>query len=223
MHDHLADGAVYRQVQQHVFVDRVVVRNVVRIELVEPARLASVDVAREYARGPLVVPGSLLSIPGAGIGRAVEDQIALRIERDPSPYRATARLPGFRRPAADAQVLALVAGVERLERRADQHILVRSRAVRLPHDPAGGGIQRGQPATHAELAAGDADQYLVFHHQRRHRHRFAAIDVAQLGAPELLAGGGIERDGLAVQRVEEQLAIGEHGAAIDHVAASYAL
>src|SRR3712207_9020891 len=53
-----------------------------------------------------------------------------------------------------------------------------------PRDPAAGGVERGEPAPHAELAAAVADQHLVLHDQRRHGHALAQLDLAELGAPQ---------------------------------------
>ena len=66
---------------------------------------------------------------------------------------------------------------------------------------------------------GIADQHFAFHDQRRHRDGLAHVDVGELGLPQQLAVVGIERDRVAVERVEYDLAVPEHGPAIDHVAA----
>src|SRR5215207_6933278 len=70
-----ADG----HVQKDLLVDAVVVVQVVRRPLVEPERLARVGVAREDARRPPVIAGSLRGVPGAGIPRAVEDEVLFRV------------------------------------------------------------------------------------------------------------------------------------------------
>ena len=67
---HLALLAVYRQIQNQIFVYPVVIELVVRAPLVKPDRLAGVGLAREDAAGPLVVAGTLLGVPGAGVGGA---------------------------------------------------------------------------------------------------------------------------------------------------------
>ena len=43
--------------------------------------------------------------------------------------------------------------------------------------------------------------HLVLHHERRHRHRLAEVDVAELAFPRLPSRGRVHRDGLAVERV----------------------
>jgi hypothetical protein len=77
-------------------------------------------------------------------------------------------------------------------------------------------------ARHTELAAAVADQHFVLHDERRHRHRLATIDVAELNAPDFGAALGVDRDGLVIERVEEQAAVGIREAAVDEVAASNA-
>ena len=115
--EHLPRLARPLQVEQDLLVDAVLVVEVVRAALVEPARLAGVGVAGEDAGGPLVVAGPLVGVPGAGIAGAVVEQVQLGVVGDPAPDRAAALLPGVRRPGRDAEVLALVAVVERLEAR----------------------------------------------------------------------------------------------------------
>ena len=63
----------------------------------------------------------------------------------------------------------------------------------------------------------------VLHDQRRHRGGFAEMDIADRGAPHLLAGVGIDGDGGVVQGDIENLAVGIARAAVHHVAAGDAL
>jgi hypothetical protein len=120
-------------------------------------------------------------------------------------------------------ILAAVLRVERLEPLADQHVLVRPGAERPPDEAAVAGVERGDPAADAVFAAAVADHHFVLDDQGRHGDGLADVDVPELGAPELLAGSGIESDRLAVQRVEEHPAAGIGGAAVDGVAAGDAL
>ena len=76
---------------------------------------------------------------------------------------------------------------------ADQDVLVRPGRVRSPGDFAGLGIEGREPATHAHFAAAVADEHAVLHDERRHRHRFADVDVAEFRAPQFLAGRGVHR------------------------------
>lgn len=104
--DYLAQLAGDRHVEQDELVDRVVVEQIVRHRVIEPACVARVGVAREDAVGPLVVACSLMLVPGPGIGRAVVDEIELGIVGEPTLHCATADLPSLRRPRFHAQVRA---------------------------------------------------------------------------------------------------------------------
>jgi len=117
----------------------------------------------------------------------------------------------------------LVHWVERLEPRADQHVLVRTGAIGLPRELSATFIERGEPAANAHLAARIADDDFAVRDQRRHRQRLALLDVAELRAPHLLAGPGVDRDRLPVERIEDDLAVRIDRAAIDRAAAGDAL
>jgi hypothetical protein len=162
-------------------------------------------------------------IPRSRIGGAVIDEVELGIVGHETPDRAAADLPRFRRPARHPQVGALVARIERLEFRTDEHVAVGAGVVRAPGDLAVRRIERGQPAAHAEFAAAVADEHFVFHDERRHRHALAAIDVSQLRAPDFLAALGVDRESLVVERVEVHLAVRVSDTAVDDVAARDAL
>src|SRR5215213_4730732 len=178
-----ADG----HVEQDLLVDAVVVVQVVRAPLVEPARLARVGVAREDARRPLVVARPLRGVPGAGVACAVEDEVLFRVVGDPAPDRPAAYLPGVGRPRRDSQILPLILRVEGLEVGADQTLGIRPRAVGPPGDFAARGVERGEPAAYPHLAARVADQHLALDDERGHRHRFALVDVPQRSLPDFLA------------------------------------
>src|SRR5688572_3999197 len=98
MQQRLARPAPDVQINQDVFVDAVPVIQIMWVPLEEPARLSRVEVARKDSAGPFVVPRSLVRIPGAWIGRAVKDQVLLRVIRDKAPHRAAPDLPMVRRP-----------------------------------------------------------------------------------------------------------------------------
>ena len=137
----------------------------------------------------------------------------------PAPDRAAADLPGIRRPGLHAEILALHPFVIGMEVLADQHVLVGPGAIGAPGDLAGVLVDRGQPAAHAQFAAAVADHDLAVHDERGHGDGLALVDVAELGVPEFLAGLGVERDGIVVQRVEKYLAVVVGEPAVDHVAA----
>ena len=122
-----------------------------------------------------------------------------------------------------AEILAAILVVEWLEVGTDQHIGIGTGVVGLPHDLAVFRIQGRDPAAHAHLASGIADQDFALHHQRRHGDGLADMDVAEFSLPDLLAGLGVNRDRVAVEGIVEEPAIGKYRAAIDHIAAGNAL
>src|SRR3546814_3137429 len=75
-------------------------------QLIDPLRHAGIGVAGEDRHRPLVVAGALDRVPGAGIARAVVDQVQLRIVGDPAPRRAAADLPLVAFPGGEALVLS---------------------------------------------------------------------------------------------------------------------
>ena len=80
-------------------------------------------------------------------------------------------------------------------------------------------VERGDPAAHSHLAAARADDDFALHDDRRHRDRLARVEVAHLRAPELLARCRVDGDGVSVEQVVDDLAVGERRAAIHDVAA----
>src|SRR5205823_12479477 len=151
MHENLALATVDRALDQDVFVDAVVVVQIVRAHLIEPACFASPRVAREHARRPFIVARALRRIPRPGIGRSVIDELLLAVVRDPTPHGAAARLPRFGRPCRDTEILTAVGCIKRLERRTNQDLAIGSRAVRAPDFLPGLHIERREPAPYAEL------------------------------------------------------------------------
>ena len=61
--------------------------------------------------------------------------------------------------------------------------------------------------------------HFVLDDERRHRDRLAAIHVAHLRPPQLGARRGVDGDGVTVEQVVDDLAVGERRAAIHDVAA----
>jgi hypothetical protein len=84
-------------------------------------------------------------------------------------------------------------------------------------------VQRRQPAAHAHLAAGVADQDLVLDDERRHGDGLTLVQIAELRHPLFLACRRIERDRAVIERVEKDRSIRVDEAAIHHVAAGDAL
>src|SRR5205807_5963504 len=143
--------SVDRKVEKNVLVDRIVVVEIVRAELVIPDGFAANDIAGEYAGGEFIIAGTSVRIPGAGIGRPVINKAEFRIIRDPSPSATTANFPCIRRPTFYAEVLAAILRIKRLESRTNQHVSIRSGCKTSPCNVAGFGIESFQPAAHAEF------------------------------------------------------------------------
>src|SRR4029079_413794 len=70
-HRHLARLAGHLKIGEDELVDAVVIAQIVRAGLREPALLAGLRDAREYPRGPEVVAGPLIRVPRSGVRRAV--------------------------------------------------------------------------------------------------------------------------------------------------------
>src|SRR5687768_9026128 len=78
-HYYFSRRSIYRKPEQNALVDGVVVEQVVRAELIEPASGTGVRITREHPRRPLVVAGTLFRIPGSRVSGAVVDEVELRI------------------------------------------------------------------------------------------------------------------------------------------------
>src|SRR5262249_57018154 len=104
--------AVYRDVGEDHLVDAVIVPLVERSHLVCPLGYAGVGVAGNDRHGPFLIdrlairPGALSRVPGRGVGRAVVDQVGVRIVGEPAPGGAAADLPLLSSPALERGGLA---------------------------------------------------------------------------------------------------------------------
>src|SRR5436190_11337988 len=219
MDEHFAFASIHLNVGENIFVDAVVVPGVVRRHLIGPARIPVIGVAREDGERPLVVPGPHVRIPDAGIGGAVVDQVQLWIVGDPPPVRAAAQFPLLAAPGLGAKVGAALILIEGLERGPDQHVAVGTRGVRAPQLLPVSRVQRLDPAAHAQLGAAVADDHFVVDDDRRHGHGLADVDIAHGHFPDLFAAVRVDRDGVRIQRVEVDPAVGVGRAAIHHVTA----
>ena len=141
----------------------------------------------------------------------------------PAPHRAAADPPGIGRPARNAQILAAVLEIERLEPLPDQHLGIRSGAVGAPHQAAVVGVECGDPAPDPVLTAAVADHHFTLDHEGRHRDGLADVDVAEPRPPELLARPSSKSNRLPIKRVVEDPAVMIRGAAVHRVAAGDAL
>ena len=91
--------------------------------------------------------------------------------------------------------------------------------VPAPQDLAGLGVERGQAAAHAELAAGDAavDDAVVV--ERGAGDAVAVLPLLDRRLPHHLAGLHVEGDDIGVELAEEHHALAHGEAAIDPAAA----
>ena len=102
MHQRLGRLPLHRDVGQDHLVDAVIVPLVVGRHLIDPLGDAGIRIAREDGHRPFVVAGPLRRVPGAGIARAVVDQVQLGIVGIPAPGGAAAGLPLVALPGADS-------------------------------------------------------------------------------------------------------------------------
>jgi len=108
----------------------------------------------------------------------------------------------------NAEVRASLRRIERLEVGPDKDIFIGARGVSPPCDFACIGIQPGKPPANAKFPAAVADQHLALCHDRSHGDGFAHVDVAQLRSPNLLPRVCVHRDGVNVQDVVINFAVG---------------
>src|SRR4029079_17140782 len=105
-----------------------------------------------------------------------------------------------------------------LEAGADFHVGIRADVVRAPELLATVQIHGGDPTAHAHLTAARPDDHFVLHDDGRHGDRLTFVDVAHLGAPQFRPGCRVDGDGVSVEQVVDDLAVGEGGAAVHDVA-----
>ena len=201
VHQDLGRLALDIQLGEHHLGDRIIVERIVRRELVMPFDLAGLRFQREHRAGVEIVAGAHRGVERSGIADAPIDRVQLRIIGAGDPGRSAAEFPGVALPGVAA---GLVGGRD---------------GVGAPQMLAGFRVPAVDEAAGAELGAGDAGQHDAVGDQRRHRHRIAFLDVGGLLTPDFLAGLGIERDDIGVERGAEDLALVERGAAIDDAAA----
>src|SRR3954463_10858482 len=98
MNENFAVLSVDRQIQQNVFVHRVIVEKIVRTELVKPDCFSRVRISRENSSRELVVSRAGIGVPWSRVCRAVINKVKFWIVRDPTPYTAATDLPRVWRP-----------------------------------------------------------------------------------------------------------------------------
>ena len=196
----------------------IVVPAIVRRELISPYQRPVLGLAREHAARPAVVSATRIRIVWAGVAGAVIDEIEFGVVGDPAPHGRAAPLPGAIGPAARAELGA--ADIRWVEgSRPHEHSVIRAEIVGRPDDAAAVKVERLQPAVDPELAARGADDDPVANDQRRHGRGFPIGDVRNPRLPHLAPRGRIDGDGVPVEQVVDDLAVGEDRAAIDRIAA----
>src|SRR4029077_8777184 len=96
--------------------------------------------------------------------------------------------------------------------------LARTRhGVPTPQPPAARGVVGIEEPARAELAAGDPDEDLVLHDERRTRDAVAEHRVGDLDLPERRSGARVERDQCRVERADVQPVAEDGHAAIERV------
>ena len=143
----------------------------------------------DQRRSVEIVAGPRLVVPvGRRIAGAPVDQVQFGIVRSGYPGRTAAMLvaiaaPGFR-----------------------TRLAFRGHRVGAPHALAGLGVVGVQEPADAGLGAGNADEDLTVHGQRRGGDVIAFLVVIDLGVPTDDSGLGVQRDQVAI-----------HGSVVNHV------
>ena len=194
-----------------------------RAPLISPDRVSIPRISRKDGRRPLVVPRPLVRIPRRSAGGAVVHEIEHRVVGDPTPDCSAADLPTVWRPARNPEILTAVGCVKGMKPGSEQYVAVGASAPSDPCNLAIGQLERRKLSAHAELSAAVADQDFAIHDERRHRDRLPMADVAGPRLPDLLTVDRVQRDGLVIERIEDDLPVGIDGATIDNVATSDAL
>src|SRR5262249_48804123 len=198
--DALARHAVDDGVEQHDRACRVIVPNVVMYLLEMPDILAGLGLERHQRRAEQVVALTHRSvIIRSAIADREVDKAELGIERWRVPDRgATAhRMVGARRPG----VAPDLAGTRQ--------------RVPPPQDRTGLGVERSEPAAHAELAAGDAaidDAVIV---EWRAGDAVAVLPLFDRRLPSELPGFHVDRYDVGVELAEKQQALAHGETAVD--------
>ena len=203
LHRHLAHLAVHLQLGEDQLPAGVVVVRVVRRELVVPDDLAGLRPQREHRGGVEVVARAALRGPRRGIADAPVHEIELRIIGPGDPRRAAPDLPG---------IVVLWPGVVAL-------LAARGNRIAAPELLAAVGVIAVDEAAHAELGAGIADDQHAVGDERRERQGYAVLPFRHLGLPQFLAGLGVEREHVRIERRAIDAPVVERGALVGDAAA----
>src|SRR5262249_13117291 len=159
-----------------------VIERVTGRKLVMPLDLAGLRIERVYRVGIEVVALANSGVERPGIADAPIHGMELGIERAGNPGRAAAVLPGVSRPG-------LVARLARARHR-----------IGAPDMLAGLRIPAVDEQARPELRTRDAGQDDAVGDERRSGHRISVLEVDDVLLPHLLAGFGIERHDIGVER-----------------------
>src|SRR5262249_3123859 len=149
------------------------------------------------------------------------DAVGGEIDRRILPYAAAERLVGI----ADLGELLLLGFDVAMHVAAGRVVLrphadgIFRRGVEGPEQLAVLGVIGLHEAADAVFAAVGADQDFALHGGRRHGLAVAELGVGDIGLPELVAGLGVERDQLGVERRQIDLVLVHRDAAIVRTAA----
>ena len=164
--------------------------------LVVAAQLAGVGVKGHHRRRVEVVAGALVADPLGRIAGAPVREVELRVVRPGDPDGYSARAPRVTLPGVRS----------RLARSRDRE--------RLPRGAAGSSVQGLDEPADAELAARDADDDLSLGDEGRQGHVVALLVVLHRLVPQDLAGLGVQRHDVRVERGEVHLVLVEPDASV---------
>src|SRR5438445_9464424 len=115
-----------------------------------PLQLSGIGVESQHAARVEIVAGAYVAVHvRSGISGAPVDQVQFRIVGAGDPSGSAAARPGVAAPGFPSGIVRSGDGVE------------------APEAFSGGDVVSVNETAHAELSAGDPDDDLVFHHQRR--------------------------------------------------------
>ena len=220
--DHLA--VLVPGLRQDRRADCVEVPYVVRDVLEVPLVVAGGEVDRDQRVGVQVVPGALRAVEvGRGIAGDEKYRLGLAVDRGRHPHAAAQRLVEaaalrgelllFRR---DVPLHVAAGGVVL---RPHAFVPLVGNRIERPQELAGLGVECLHKTADSVLAAVGADQHLALHHGRSHGLGVALLRIGDLNLPGDLAGLGVERHELGVERTHVEHALVRGYAAVVRAAA----
>src|SRR5262245_40155827 len=132
MHERFVRLAVDGEINEHAFIDAIVVPSVVGRHLIRPFCFPSIRIAGKDRHGPFVFTRTLVGIPRAWVSGAVIEKVEFWVVAVPPPSGAAAFLPFLAFPSRNSQIFSLMRRVGRREIFADQHLSIWPGAVGAP-------------------------------------------------------------------------------------------